>query len=249
MLAPVYYIDYLAQLHERLAPRTYLEIGIRNGHSLAQCRSRGIGIDPAFEINQALPGAVSLVRATSDDYFAGLQVSGERPFGDQVIDLAFIDGMHLFEFALRDFVNVERYVGPASVVVFDDMFPRDIDEAARDRHTQAWTGDVFRLMLALREYRSDLVLIGVDTQPTGLLLVTGFDPACRLPEGRVDAIAESEVRPDPQPIPDEVLQRQGALAPDAALELLMQHIEGLRASTDLARGGRSNVLKRLFTRA
>lgn len=227
--APVYYIDFLAQLHERLSPRTYLEIGVRHGHSLAQCRTRGIGIDPAFEINQALPGAVSLVRATSDDYFAGLQAAGERPFGDQVIDLAFIDGMHLFEFALRDFVNVERYMGPASVIVFDDMFPRDVDEAARDQHTRAWTGDVFRLMLALRKFRPDLVLIGVDTQPTGLLMVTGFDPERRLSPGRVDAIAASEVRPDPQPIPNEVLQRQGTLAPGAALELLMRHVRQRRA--------------------
>ena len=25
------------------------------------------------------------------------------------LDLVFIDGMHLFEYALRDFMNVERY--------------------------------------------------------------------------------------------------------------------------------------------
>ena len=48
---------------------------------------------------------------TSDDFFAShdlAQVLGGRP-----VDLAYIDGMHQFEFALRDFMNLERYVGPA----------------------------------------------------------------------------------------------------------------------------------------
>ena len=36
------------------------------------------------------------------------------------MDLAFIDGLHLFEFSLRDFMNVEKLAHPGSVVVFDD---------------------------------------------------------------------------------------------------------------------------------
>ena len=55
--------------------------------------------------------------------------------GGTTLDLAFIDGMHLFEYALRDFINVERFADWSSVIVFDDMLPRNVDEAARDRHT------------------------------------------------------------------------------------------------------------------
>ena len=34
---------------------------------------------------------------------------------------------------------------------------------------------------------------------------------------RLDAIAEGLVQPDPQPVPDAVLERRGALDPDAVL--------------------------------
>jgi hypothetical protein len=32
------YLDFLSVLHERLEPSTYLEVGIRNGNSLALAR-------------------------------------------------------------------------------------------------------------------------------------------------------------------------------------------------------------------
>ena len=72
------------------------------------------------------------------------------------MDLAFIDGMHLAEYALRDYLAVERFTHPASVVVFDDMLPRTVAEAARHRHTAAWTGDVYKAVQALRDHRPDL---------------------------------------------------------------------------------------------
>lgn len=226
----VYYIDFLARLHEQLKPRTYLEIGVRNGHSLALSHCRSVGIDPDFQVNQGLPGAVSLIRSTSDDFFADLEGVDETSFQGLPVDLAFIDGMHLFEYALRDFANVERYVGPASVIAFDDMFPCNIDEAARDRHTQSWTGDVFRVMLALQRQRPDLRQVRVDTEPTGLLLITGFSSEKRLVADAVESIVTSDLQQDPQTIPDEVLERYGALDPDAALTLPLWN--DLRASRD-----------------
>ena len=32
------------------------------------------------------------------------------------------------------------------VIVFDDIFPRDIEEAARRRRTRMWTGDVYKIV-------------------------------------------------------------------------------------------------------
>jgi hypothetical protein len=177
-MALVFYLDVLKALHDRLHPTTYLEIGVSNGRSLSLARCRAIGVDPAFSVTHELDGDIALVRSSSDDFFAGrdlARLSRGRP-----VDLAFIDGLHLFEFALRDFANVERHCGPRSVVVLDDMLPRTVDEAARARHTRDWTGDVFRLTAVLRRYRPDLVVLPIDTAPTGLVLVGGLDPDSRV---------------------------------------------------------------------
>ena len=87
--------------------------------------------------------------------------------------------MHLFEYALRDFINVERFADWSSVIVFDDMLPRNVDEAARDRHTKMWTGDVYKVVPVLQKYRPDLTVIQVDTQPTGMAVVFDADAMFR----------------------------------------------------------------------
>jgi len=211
------YLEFLGRFHALLGPRTYLEVGIRNGASLSLSRCASIGIDPAFDLTFSITAPHELFEMTSDDYFASL--GSRSPFWPTPIDLAFIDGMHLFEYALRDFINVERYCEPSSVVVFDDMLPRDVDEAARDRHTQAWTGDVFKLRDVLVALRPDLRLTVVDTEPTGLLIVSNLSPTNRVLEERFDDIVATRVRPDPQEIAPEVLARSIAVGPDEALSM------------------------------
>ena len=132
--------------------------GIDRGQSITLSRAPSIGIDPEFSIVSEILADVHLARTTSDEFFARRDPIAHLSI--RVIDLAFIDGMHLFEFALRDFMNIERFTTPTSVIVFDDMLPRSVDEAARRRHTNAWTGDVFKAAQALRDLCPDVVVIG-----------------------------------------------------------------------------------------
>lgn len=209
------YLEFLSQLHLALRPATYLEIGIHLGQSLALARARAIGIDPGYSITAAISCDVSLFRTTSDEYFA--QPEPLAPFSGTPVDLAFIDGMHLFEYAFRDFINVEQVSRPGSVIVFDDVFPRTVVEAAREQQTKSWTGDVYKIVEVLRQYRPELILTLVDTWPTGLLLVTGLDPGSRVLKDRYDEIVEKYVTDDPQDVPSSVLSRDGAVAPETLL--------------------------------
>jgi hypothetical protein len=212
----VRYLDFLRVLHARLSPATYLEIGVRNGASLALSRCRSVGIDPAYKVTAELDGDICLIRTISDEYFA--RPEPLAPFGGRPVDLAFIDGLHLFEFAVRDFVNIERHATRSSVVVFDDVFPRTVDEAARKRHTKSWTGDVYKVQAVLQEYRPDLTCLRVGTKPTGLLVVVGLDPASTVITEAYDRIVAENVTPDPQHVPADVLSRIAALPPQRVLD-------------------------------
>ncbi len=62
--------DFLAAVHERLEPRTYVEIGVNTGRSLGLSRVPSVAVDPAFKVTVEIQTDVHLVRATSDDFFA-----------------------------------------------------------------------------------------------------------------------------------------------------------------------------------
>jgi hypothetical protein len=209
------YLDFLARLHGALEPEAYLEIGLRHGDSLALARCPALGVDPAFNLRVELGENVTLLRETSDEYFA--REKPLKPLGGRRVDLAFIDGMHLSEFALRDFMGVERLSRWTGVAIFDDILPRTVEEAARDRRTRAWTGDVFKVVGWLARHRPDLICLRVGTQPTGLLLVLGLDPSNRVLQARQDLLIEEALTPDPQPVPADVLARRGVLEPERVL--------------------------------
>jgi glycosyltransferase involved in cell wall biosynthesis/predicted O-methyltransferase YrrM len=198
------YLDILDRLHRELRPAHYLEIGVRHGRSLALALGAATGVDPAPAIQCELPATTTIVPLASDDFFA--QTSGDR-----VLDFCFIDGLHHFEYALRDFMNIEQRAAPGAVVVIDDVFPSHASQAERERRTRVWTGDIWRLVEILREYRPDLFLLALDAAPAGLLLIAGLDSSNRVLRENYDAIV-SAARGSPGP-PPKVLERLDAVDP------------------------------------
>lgn len=207
--------EFLAGLHEVVCPRTYLETGVQSGQSLQLSRVPSIGVDPEFSITHEIQADVHLARTSSDEFFARERPLAHLPI--PVVDLAFIDGMHLAEYAVRDFIAVERFTTPASVILFDDMLPLDVEMANRKRTTRAWTGDVYKAALALRELRPDLVILDIDTTLTGTTLVLCPDSTRSGVLKGYDDWLESAVTPDPQDVPESVLQRTHVLDPARVL--------------------------------
>lgn len=202
------YLDVLDKVHDLLAPRLYLEIGVRHGRSLQLARGPALGVDPTPEVTVELGPSTRVVTASSDQYFSDLadnELAG--------LDLAFIDGMHLFEYALRDFMNIERRAHPSTLVVIDDVMPGHPAQADRDRRTRVWTGDVWKLAALLAQARPDLTLLTLDTAPTGLLLIAGLDPANRVLWDQYNPLVRQWSAP--QDPPEGVMARVSALPPDA----------------------------------
>lgn len=183
------YLKLLPRLHRHLRPISYLEIGVFQGDSLRLPLpdTRVIGVDPAPQIEgTSLAENTQLYKLTSDDFFAQYDVRAE--FHGKPIELAFIDGMHLFDVALRDFSNIERLATPDSTVLIHDCYPQDRITAQRERVTTFWSGDVWRLILVLRKYRPDLKVYTIGSCPTGLGLVRNLDPQSRVLSDRYDEI-------------------------------------------------------------
>ena len=218
-------------LHARIKPRTYLETGVNRGESMTLSRVPSIGIDPEFNVTKEIRADVYLARTTSDEFFS--RKAPLAHFHKPVVDFAFIDGMHLSEYALRDYLAVERFTEPTSVVLFDDMLPRNVTEAARRRVSKFWTGDVYKAAQALRTYCPELVVIEIDTTPTGTLLVLLPDASRGgvLPE--YDEWMEIAMAPDPQDVPEATLTRAHAVAPEALLASSgWNTLRALRGRTD-----------------
>jgi hypothetical protein len=224
----MHYLRFFTEMHARLQPQTYLEIGVAAGRSIRLSKCRSVGIDPGFAIDLPIDGDIALIRTTSDEYFS--RPDPLAPTGGTPFDMAFIDGMHLFEFALRDFINTERNCAPHAVIVFDDVLPRTVDEAARERHTRYWTGDVFWILQVLADYRPEVSVLAVDTEPTGLLLVMGLDPDNTVLSDKYDEIMERYRRPDPQHVPAELLDRSTVLPAQRVLDSSFWQV--LRESRD-----------------
>ncbi len=203
------HIKALKNIHRWLSPSFYLEIGVSRGRSLRLARCRAIGVDPAYRLDHQLPPDTTFVQATSDEFFATRAptlLDGARP------DLIFIDGMHLFENAFRDFINAEKVAPRHGLIIIDDVIPNHPAQAARERRTKFWTGDVWKLRGVLSEHRPDLYLLPLDTTPVGMLIVAGLNPESRVLAERYDSIVETYAAN--MPVPPEALSRSGAVQPD-----------------------------------
>jgi hypothetical protein len=176
------YREVLRRVHEHCRPRVYGEIGVKYGGSvvLAQPGTKIIGIDPTPAMRVVAPPLMQFLELTSDDFFDQHSIS---ELAGAPADVSFIDGWHAFEFALRDFRNLERNSVPDGIILFHDCFPPDETKLLK-------AGDVWKLSLALAEYRPDLVVSTVEAPPTGLGLVRSLDPTSTVLWDRYDEIIE-----------------------------------------------------------
>jgi hypothetical protein len=184
-----HYQNCLRDIHQAIVPKTYFEIGTLHGDTLCLASCRSVAVDPAFKLTGPPVGnkpALHMFQLESDAFF-----EAHNPIAilGGPIDLAFLDGMHHYEFLLRDFINTERACHSGSIVVLHDCVPLDAFMAIRDmddlktrglsRRPPWWTGDVWKVVAILQHYRPTLTVTIFDAPPTGLVVITGLDPRNR----------------------------------------------------------------------
>ncbi|MEM7547659.1 MAG: hypothetical protein AAF367_19200 [Pseudomonadota bacterium] len=172
------YDGFFEALHRQVYLDWYMEIGCRRGRSVKAVDSKTIVIDPYFRITSNVIGNKPQFIAQqmeSDAFFDSgfLQSNGIR------VSFCFIDGMHLIENALRDFINVERNADPKGAIAVHDCCPFSIKMTTRNlaEHEKGpWTGDVWKLIPVLQRWRPDLKLDVLDCRKTGLLVASNLNP-------------------------------------------------------------------------
>lgn len=189
------YYDILAELHSTWQPKVYLEIGVATGKSLALTRAgtRTIGIDPdTAEIERLFyhspEQTPQLYRMTSDDFFETVNVP--QAMAQPCFNVAFIDGLHLFDQVLLDFINLEKFAGSDSVIFIHDCLPINAHVATRNRNTAFWTGDVWKVIPCLKSIRPDLEIITLPVAPSGLALIRKLDPRSQILERHFDSLVQ-----------------------------------------------------------
>jgi hypothetical protein len=195
----LWYTDFFWHFDKAMRPATYLEIGTNKGHSLRKFSCDAVCVDPHFLLEAEVLGArrrAFFFQGTSDDFFAGDDLSKCFPSG---VDVAFLDGLHHAEVVLRDFINAERYSRDRTVFFIHDCLPLNarmaarewvVDEAEDEATRGFWTGDTWKLMVALKAYRPDLTIHYLDCGPSGLAVCQGLDRRSTILSDRYDKIVD-----------------------------------------------------------
>ena len=167
------YLQVLKKLHKKRYD-CYFEIGSQTGSSLKLSCSPSVAIDPYFQLNDDFVGQKDfclLFQEKSDHFFNRplINLSGLK------CELGFIDGMHLFEYALRDFINLAKISTSKSVFLFHDPMPWTFEMATRDYkaipENAAWVGDIWKLISIFIEFGMKDYISVLTSAPSGLLAV------------------------------------------------------------------------------
>ena len=214
-MATVTRLDLLAALHQKLQPKVYLEVGVQFGPSLvlAEKCELAIGVDPnpLVDLTGNYRPNQQIAPMSSDEFF-------KHQWGAPPIDLAFIDGMHLVEYVIRDWLNIQKLMRPGGVIVFDDVLPYNAAIATRTQPPGDWTGDVWRAFYILRDQFGQEPWL-VDTFPTGAMVLLDVEPRPSLTETYLPLweFAEGVDESDP---PDEIINRSNVHTINEILEML-----------------------------
>lgn len=159
-------------LEKMRRPKTYLEIGIRRGETIAaNIAEKRVGVDPKPRLEEINPRfkkgleGVRLHKKTSDEFFKE---------NTEMFDVVLVDGLHLYEQAMKDILNAYNNLKKGGFIVVHDCNPRTERAAARKQSEGDWNGDVWKVIYDLRENYPEIKYVVLDTDQ-GLGIISKTD--------------------------------------------------------------------------
>ncbi|MBD3296373.1 MAG: class I SAM-dependent methyltransferase [Candidatus Omnitrophica bacterium] len=176
-------IEIVQKCIDVLDKENYLEIGVCHGDSIRCIGAKRIfGVDPKlfpeyrnpikrfFKRHCRFGPNVNFFEMTSDAFF-GKKSSLLKKYK---IGVAFVDGLHTHEQALRDVMNCLDYLDEDGVIIMHDCNPLSeaaacvadspLEASGKDvpGWTGEWNGDVWKAIVSLRSFRNDLRVCVLD---------------------------------------------------------------------------------------
>ena len=180
---------------------TYLEIGVFAGGVFFPVKAkRKIAVDPEFtfgkfkrtkKILKNLSNInASYFEMSSDEFF---EQHASELFRSKPIDLCLVDGMHEYEYALRDVENTLNYLQDDGAIIMHDCNPATAGNAIsfkewKDKNYEGnWNGDVWKTILHLRSLRKDITVFVLDVD-------YGLGIVCKKPSEENLSFTQAEIR-------------------------------------------------------
>jgi SAM-dependent methyltransferase len=166
----------LQYLIDKYKFKNYLEIGVFAGRNFFKIKADNkIGIDPAFKFlnKKSIADFLSLAKnytakyfqLTSDDFFEKKQ----HVISKSQLDICLIDGMHEYEYVIRDVHNCLKYLKEDGILILHDCNPPFEKAACSFKEWVAlggggtWNGDVWKAMYYFNKYCPQISCQVLDT--------------------------------------------------------------------------------------
>jgi hypothetical protein len=185
MRAPMDRQRVIQTLMDNFNLRNYLEIGVNDAHILFKIKSKfKIAVDPDFKFSswkkftRKFTNTYNIYNKyyekTSDAVFAE---DAPGIFKSDPLQLAFVDGMHEYGFALRDIENSLKYLTKDGAIVVHDCNPQTKEAEGsfadwkKRGYSGTWNGDVWKSILHIRSAHKDLTAFVLDAdQGVGVIV-------------------------------------------------------------------------------
>lgn len=123
-------------LAERISAKSYLEIGIDDGHNFVNINvEKKVGVDPSWQFKDTTH------RVPSNTFF----ITNEESF-----DLIFIDGLHDKWQVYTDIMNSIDVLNEGGIIMCHDINPSKEKRQEVPRKQMTWNGDCWKAWVYLR---------------------------------------------------------------------------------------------------